>query len=106
MRLARVVGNLVATIKHPLYKGHKIFLVQPVDKDGNDTGDSFVAVDFVQAGIGDFVLVIKEGGASRMVFGYRYSPVHAVIVGFVDEIQKEDGCWNPAEIFLNQDLQD
>ena len=87
MKIARVVGNIVATIKHPLYRGHKIFLVQPVDKDGNDTGNSFVAVDFVQAGIGDRVLVIKEGGASRMVLGYRNSPIHAVIVGIIDEIQ-------------------
>ncbi|OGL42933.1 MAG: hypothetical protein A2161_09210, partial [Candidatus Schekmanbacteria bacterium RBG_13_48_7] len=87
MRIARVVGNIAATIKHDHYRGHKIMLVQPVDEGGNNAGDSFVAVDFVQAGIGDFVLVIKEGGASRMVFGYEDSPVHAVIVGFIDEIQ-------------------
>ena len=61
MMLARVVANVVSTEKHPHYKGQKILVVQPVDPEGKPKGKSLLAVDGVQAGIGDLVLV-DEGG--------------------------------------------
>ena len=67
--LARVVANIVSTEKHPHYKGQKILVVQPVDPEGKPKGKSLVAVDGVQAGIGDLVLVVDEGGSARAVIG-------------------------------------
>ena len=69
MTLARVVANVVSTEKHPHYKGQKILVVQPVDPEGKPKGRSLVAVDGVQAGIGDLVLVVDEGGSARAVIG-------------------------------------
>ncbi len=65
MRLCRVLGNVVATVKHPVYIGHKLLIVQQVDGEGRDVGSSFLAVDTVQAGPGDQVLVMSEGNGVR-----------------------------------------
>ena len=58
MKHCRVVGPMWATVKHPAYAGKTLFVVQPVDERGADTGASFVAVDTVQAGVGDKLIVI------------------------------------------------
>ena len=63
MRLARVIGNVVATCKVPCYKGHKLLIVQPVDENGNDISESILSMDTVNAGPGDLVLVEQEGNA-------------------------------------------
>jgi ethanolamine utilization protein EutN len=89
MFLARVVGNVVATVKHAAYHGRKVMAVQPVDELGKERGRSFLSVDFVQAGPGDLVLVVKEGSSSRQVFGMETGPVHSVIVGIVDKVDTE-----------------
>jgi microcompartment protein CcmK/EutM len=65
MMLARVTGTVVSTEKHPHYVGRKILVVQPVTPDGTAKGRSILAVDGVQAGVGDLVLVVDEGGSSR-----------------------------------------
>lgn len=87
MILAKVKGNVVATMKHPSYKGHKILIVQPIDDLGNDKGDSFLAQDAVQAGPGDVVLVAREGNTARQLLGTADDPFHAVIVGIVDKVK-------------------
>ena len=70
MMLARVSWRTwSATEKHPHYKGQKILVVQPVDPEGKPKGRSLLAVDGVQAGIGDLVLVVDEGGSARAVIG-------------------------------------
>ena len=61
MRLCRVVGPVVSSAKHPAYRGHKLLSVRPVDEAGRDSGRSFLAVDTVQAGENDRVLVLTEG---------------------------------------------
>ena len=86
MIICRVEATVVATIKHPVYKGHKVLMVQPTDPQGDPVGESFLSVDFVQAGVGDRVLVVKEGSSARLVFGKETAPVHSVIVGIIDEI--------------------
>ena len=87
MTLARVVGNVVATEKHPHYHGRKILAVQPVDPEGKPKGRSLLAVDGVQAGIGDLVLVVDEGGSARAVLGDEgATTVRTVICGIVDRI--------------------
>ncbi len=69
MTLGRVVANVVSTEKHPHYGGRKLLVVQPVDPTGKPKGKSVLAVDGVQAGIGDLVLVVDEGGSARVVIG-------------------------------------
>jgi len=86
MILARVKGNVVSTVKHPCFKGHKIMIVQPVNAYGEDKGDSFLSCDVAQAGPGDLVLVQQEGNTARQLLGNKNDPFHAVIVGIVDQI--------------------
>ena len=90
MILCRVLGNAVSTVKHPVYEGRKVMVVQPLAQDGRaPLGVGFLAVDSVQAGPGDLVLVAREGNAARQVLGSDSDPFHAVILGIVDEIERE-----------------
>lgn len=89
MKLARVIGNVVATCKVPCYKGHKLLIVQPVDEFGNDISQSFLSMDIVDAGPGDLVLVEQEGNAARQLLGTIKDPFHSVIVGVVDKVSLE-----------------
>jgi microcompartment protein CcmK/EutM len=86
MILCRVKGNVVATIKQPCFTGHRILIVQPIDENRKDKGDSFLACDSVQAGPGDIVLVEREGNSARQILGTPNDPFHSVIVAIVDEI--------------------
>lgn len=86
MKVARVVGNLVATAHHPDYDGHKIMLVQPETPTGDNLGTAFVAVDLVQSGPGDRVLVLTEGNGVRQMLGTETGPIRSVIVGVIDDI--------------------
>lgn len=86
MKLARVIGNVVSSIKTPSHNHSKLMVVRPVDQNGEPIGDSFLAVDGMQAGIGDIVLIIEEGGSARQVLGKPDAAVDAVIAGIVDEV--------------------
>ncbi len=86
MILARVIGNAVATVKHPAYQGRSVLVVQPITPEGEISGGSFLAVDAVQSGPGDQVLVAREGNAARQILESGEAPLHAVILGIVDEI--------------------
>ena len=90
MQIARVIGNVVATVRHPIYDGHKLLLVQPLALDGSDRGRSYIALDFVRAGKGDRVLVVNEGQSGRQMVEDITAPVRSVIVGVVDEIALEE----------------
>ena len=87
MKHCRVVGPMWATVKHPAYVGHALFVVQPLDEHGAPAGQSFVAIDRVQAGIGDHVIVLTEGNGVRQILqqGDR-TPIRSMIVGIVDQI--------------------
>lgn len=91
MRLCRVVGPVVSTVKHPAYLGTTLLSVMPIDELGRDAGRSFLAVDRVQAGEGDRVLVLTEGNGVRQLLGGT-PPIRSVIVGIVDAIQTEPGA--------------
>ena len=69
MKLCRVLGPVVATIKHSAYRGLSLLIVQPVDAQRQASGASFLAVDRVQSGPGDLVLVMQEGNGVRQLFG-------------------------------------
>jgi microcompartment protein CcmK/EutM len=89
--IARVVGNVVSTEKHPHYRGYKILIVQPIDPDGAPKGKTILALDGVQAGVGDRVLVVDEGGSARAVLGDEgATTVRTVICGIVDRVDRED----------------
>jgi microcompartment protein CcmK/EutM len=84
--LCRVIGTVVSTVKHPTYRGLKLFVVQPVDAADRPTDPSFLAVDQVQSGIGDRVLVISEGNGARQILKEKVLPIRSVIVGVVDAV--------------------
>ena len=90
MILAKVKGTVTATLKHPAYIGKKVLVVQPIEHTTmKDKGGSFLAVDSVQAGVGDTVLVAREGSTARQILGKDTDPFHSVILGIVDEIDHE-----------------
>jgi microcompartment protein CcmK/EutM len=86
MLLGRVIGSVTSTIKHPEYAGHKLMLVQPIDAAGNNAGTSVIAVDRVQAGPGDRVIVLQEGSGVRQILERGQIPIRLLIVGIVDEV--------------------
>lgn len=89
MKLCRVEGTVVSTIKHPVYEGRTLFVVQPLDEQRKAAGSSFLAVDRVQAGVGDVVLVNSEGGGTRLLLGIEQLPLRSLIVGIVDRVDVE-----------------
>lgn len=89
MILGRVVGTVVSTAKHPGYVGYKLMVVQPIDERGGPRGDEILAVDNAQAGVGDTVIVLKEGNGVRQILVGDLSatlPILETIVGIVDEV--------------------
>ena len=89
MFLAQVVGKIVATIKHDDLHGKKILLVRPLDLSLSPAGKTVLAVDSVDAGAGDVVLVADEGNAAAQVLKMERGPIRTVIVGVVDSIDIE-----------------
>jgi microcompartment protein CcmK/EutM len=88
MYIGRVKGTVVSTIKHPLFKGHKLMLVARLNLDGTETETYDICLDDVQAGIGDVVLVVDEGSSARQIIGKRGTgPARAVIMGIVDKVE-------------------
>ena len=87
MILARVIGTLVATIKTESHENFKILVVRPIDLQGEFAGESFIALDSTQAGVGDCVLIIQEGNSIRSIMGNEKGAVDALIVGIVDFIK-------------------
>lgn len=87
MLLAKVTGNVVSTHKNPHLKGNKLMLIHPIDLSGDLIGkEDVIAIDFLDAGIGDVVLVTQEGDAVQQILGHANAPVHTIIVGIVDAI--------------------
>jgi microcompartment protein CcmK/EutM len=88
MMLGVVTGTVVSTIKHPAYVGRKLLMVAPIDERGQRSGEEIIAVDNAQAGVGDKVLVLKEGNGVRQILGAtgKLMPLLELIVGIVDEV--------------------
>jgi ethanolamine utilization protein EutN len=86
--IGQVTGTVVATIHHQTFEGRKLLLVSKLNLAGRSSGDYDIAVDLVQAGVGDVVLVLDEGSSARLLTGTEPNgAVRAVIVGIVDEIE-------------------
>lgn len=86
MKIGRVAATVVSTINVPIFDGRRLLLVDLLDPEGAPTGASLIAVDTVDAGAGETVLILDEGNSARQVLGAPDAPVRAVIVGIVDEI--------------------
>lgn len=87
MILSKVRGNIVSTQKNERLKGHKLLLVRQVDLDGNFIGNKdTIAIDLVDAGIDDMVIVTQEGDAVQQILGHNKAPVHTIIIAIVDEL--------------------
>ncbi len=91
MIIARVVGTVVTTFSHPHYKGRRLLVVQPLGLPGQAEDGDFLALDNTQAGIGDTVLVNREGSGARQVLQNPDAAVISVIVGIVDSVDVVDG---------------
>lgn len=87
MYICKVVGSIVSTIKHHSYQNKKILLVRPMTPDGQIKSGTMVAVDTVDAGVGDVVLVASEGRSATEILGFEHRmPLRSVILGVVDRI--------------------
>jgi ethanolamine utilization protein EutN len=85
MTLGKVVGTVVATRKDERLEGFKLLVVRAVGPDGKEKSSYLVAVDTVDAGVGELVLVVS-GSSARMTAGCTDRPVDAAIVGIIDSI--------------------
>jgi ethanolamine utilization protein EutN len=87
--LAKIVGTVVATRKDPRLVSSKLLVVRPMDPRGKPEGAYIVAVDTVDAGVGETVLVVS-GSSARMASGMKDCPIDAAIVGIIDTIDIAD----------------
>ncbi len=87
MILARVLGNVVATQKNERYASARVMICQPVTPSGEEFGATILALDSVDSGEGDLVLVVQEGwGASTAATGEQGAAIDSAIVGVVDRV--------------------
>lgn len=86
MKIARVTGTVVSTISFPFFDSQRLMICDLLTPEGNGGGGYTIAVDVVDAGVGETVLVLDEGNSARQIFGIDTGPIRAVIVGIIDEI--------------------
>ena len=90
MKLARVVGNVVSTIKNPGHYNYKLMIVEFMDERGNPTEPRQIAFDAAQAGIGDIVLVSVDGGAANIILDDKAIVADFTICGIIDYFTYEE----------------
>ena len=86
MLIARIIGDVVATQKAPSHEGRKILVVQPLNLDGSDRGDAVLALDAVDAGIGERVILSTEGFSAMTAVGRPNSPIDSAVIGVIDTV--------------------
>lgn len=91
MILGIVRGSVYSTINHPFYDGHRMLIVDHAESDWTPTGAYLIAIDTVDAGVGDRVLVLNEGNGARQILDDPKGPVRSVIVGIVDAVEEAAG---------------
>jgi microcompartment protein CcmK/EutM len=89
MILGKVTGTIVSTQKNDTLKDYKLLIVQPIDLDGKPMGRDMLAIDQIDAGVGDTVLCIQEGASAQQVLKRKDVPVHTVVVAVVDGFSVE-----------------
>ena len=90
MQIAKVIGTVVATQKHPKFEGAKLLLVQPVSLDDTPRGTPLLAVDSVGAGVHEKVLIVLEGRAAGEALGRKGAPVDAAVIGIIDQVDIQE----------------
>jgi ethanolamine utilization protein EutN len=92
MKIGQVIGSIVSTIQHPAYDGKKILLCDIYDVNGDPLANTQeIAIDRIDAGVGDWVLIMSEGNGIRQLWGADTGPVRDVIVGIIDDITAFSG---------------
>lgn len=86
MILGKVCGAIHSTINHKFYDNRKILVVDKLDLEGVPTGEYLIAIDEVEAGAGETVLVIDEGNSARSIVKDNIAPLRSIIVGIVDQV--------------------
>jgi ethanolamine utilization protein EutN len=86
MILAKVTGTVVTTLSHPAYKNRRLLVVQPLMLPGEAASGDFIALDNSHAGVGDTVLINREGNGARQALDNPDAPIISVIVGIVDSL--------------------
>jgi ethanolamine utilization protein EutN len=92
MLIGKVVGDVVATQKVPSHVGRKILIVQPLQLDGSDRGEAILALDSVDAGVGDRVLLVTEGFSAMTAVGRPNSPIDMAVIGIIDTVDLIEGA--------------
>ena len=87
MIIGDVIGEMVSTIKHETISNRRLLIVQPVTPEGEREGGTEIALDCVDAGVGDRVLVCREGKSAETILGKENIPVRSMIVAVVDEVE-------------------
>ena len=92
MLIGKVVGDVVATQKTPSHVGRKILVVQPLQLDGSNRGEAVLALDSVDAGVGDRVLLVTEGFSAMTAVGRPHSPIDMAVIGIIDSVDLIEGA--------------
>jgi len=86
MKIARVIGTTISTIKDPKIKGSKLLIMRETDQSGEFIGKPYVAVDLVDAGVNDLVLT-GHGSSARQTYQTKECPVDAVVIAVIDHLE-------------------
>lgn len=86
MKIGRVVGTVVSTINSPVFDNRKLLLCDLLGLNGQASGGYTIAVDAIDAGAGEVVLIIDEGNGARQIVQQDPAPIRAVVVGVIDEM--------------------
>jgi len=87
VKIGRVIGTVVATRKDASHQARKILMIQPLDPEGRPQGERLLALDGVDAGVGDRVLIVQEGWSAAAAVGREGSAIDAAVVGVVDQVR-------------------
>ena len=87
MILARITGNVVSTIHHPIVDGKKMLLAERLDQYSKPTGGYLIAMDAIGAGMGETVIILDEGSGARQILDDDQAPIRSIVVGIVDAVE-------------------
>ncbi len=91
MRIGRVIGNIISTIKNEKLKGIKLSVIEPLDPDGNVIGNNLIVGDYLGADVGNLIIWIEDGETMSGVIKIKNIPLRGSIVGIIDKIDMEGG---------------
>ena len=87
MLIGRVIGQVVATEKHPSHVGRNALIVQPLELDGTNRGNAVIALDAIGVGVGECVLLTTEGYSAMTSVGRPNSPIDMAVIGVIDGVE-------------------